>query len=192
MVRRTLQLHGWCKARAHHRREHCSSVVSRFPTLPVQRAPDHKTYENISYSFWDFSPMGRHPCAICYHSQLQFLLKGTPRNRLSYWLLPAGDYISLYLLESNSAFPPLLHWLLYHYFVFPFFCTSLAVPFLTILSTSFFTLSPLLVSCLEHLSPFPTYSPLSFSLSFVGFFPTYPFCGTLVNLSPAPCISVFF
>lgn len=59
-------------------------------------------------------------------------------------------------------------------------------------STSSFTFSLHLVSCLERLSSIPTYSLLSFSLSSVGFFPTYLFPGTLVNLSPAPCISVFF
>lgn len=183
VVRRILQLQGWCKDRAHHRREHCSSVVSMFPTLPVQRAPDHKTYENISYSFWDFCPMGRHPCAICYQSHLQFLLKGTPRYTLL--LLLAAFSWRLYVALSiwkqlcfPSPPPPLSPLSL---FCFPLF---LHVPC--------FTFSPHLVSCLEHLSPFPTYSFLSFSLSFAGFFPTYPFPGTLVNLSPAPCISVFF
>lgn len=70
------------KARASPRGGYCPSAVSMFPTLPVRGPQNHKTYENISYYFCDFCPEGRQPCVICYQSNVHFLLKCTPSNKL--------------------------------------------------------------------------------------------------------------
>lgn len=165
------------KARAPHRGECCPSVVSMFPTWPIQGPQNHKTYESTSYSFCDFCPEGRQPCVICYQSNVHFLFKCTPSNMLLL-LLAASSSSRLHLFslisEKEALHFPILHWLIFHYFPF-FLSLSLSVPFLTILFASSFTSSFHLVSSLVHLSPFPMYSFLSFSPSCLGFFPTYPF-----------------
>lgn len=151
------------KARAPPRGECCPSVVSMFPTRPVQGPQNHKTYESISYSFCDFCPERRQPCVICYQSNVHFLLKCTPSNMLLL-LMAASSSSRLHLFslisKKEALHFPVLHWLLFHYF--PFFFSA------------FSTLSLSWPSCLLLLSPPP-----------FTWFPAWYIC------LPSPCIPSF-